>query len=158
MKQIKKVFNAIAIKGDEVIGFESFNHKEPITNVLFEVLSRKYNVTFEYKTIANLRRKENVGFQTVQEVIWTLSNFRKQSMYDPRTNFNPYRKGFDFEGYRIFVYVKEVEVEVELKVLRPMEEFNGYTPQDSLIDPFETNDERLSDAIKRLQVLINEAR
>ena len=28
----------------------------------------------------------------------------------------------------------------------------------SLIDPFECNDERLSDAIKRLQVLIDEAK
>lgn len=51
------------------------------------------------------------------------------------------------------------------KVLRPMDEFNGYTPQASLDyivsqigDVFEADDERLSDAIKRLQVLINEAK
>lgn len=50
-------------------------------------------------------------------------------------------------------------------VLRPMEEFNGYTPQDSLDyivsqigDVFECDDERLSDAIKRLQTLIDEAK
>ncbi len=54
-------------------------------------------------------------------------------------------------------------VNLTKRVLRPMEEFNGYTPQDSLdyiksqINVFECDDERLSDAIKRLQVLIDEA-
>lgn len=50
------------------------------------------------------------------------------------------------------------------KIFRSMDEFNGMTPQESLdyiksmIDPFECDDERLSDAIKRLQVLIDEAK
>lgn len=50
------------------------------------------------------------------------------------------------------------------KVLRPIDEFNGMTPQESLdyiksqIDVFECDDERLSDAIKRLQLLIEEAK
>lgn len=60
---------------------------------------------------------------------------------------------------REYAYAKPIK-----KVLRPMEEFNGYTPQDSLdyikslINVFETDDERLSDAIKRLQMLIDEAK
>lgn len=164
MKEIKKVFKAVATNGDEVIEFESFNHREPITNLLFEILSRKYNTTFEYKTITNLRKKENISSETKRKAMWIIEDFKKQSAYNLKGKFNPCKNGFDFESFRIVVSVKEVEVEVEKKILRPMEEFNGYTPQESLdyikslIDPFECNDERLSDAIKRLQVLIDEAK
>ena len=73
--------------------------------------------------------------------------------------------GFELETKMYVVEERETFYPSEpKKVLRPMEEFNGYTPQDSLdyikslIDPFESNDERLSDAIKRLQVLIDEAK
>ena len=100
--------------------------------------------------------KDNIAYWHMGSVIYSAMINKFEGTRKPILN------GVAFE-YTIKVMESRLNVVVKT-VFRPMDEFNGMTPQESLdyikgmIDPFECDDERLSDAIKRLQVLIDEAK
>lgn len=162
MKKYRKYVRVSVNINGKVLVFEGWDKE-----FKDQVEKQMENEFLEY----NVKGKENFPRYIVPKYVMTMANVGIRKKHRScKVPLDIYGKGLDVEINSDLMDIEEIEIEEKSnvrpikKVLRPIDEFNGMTPQSALeyiksqIDIFDCDDERLNDAIKRLDLLIIEAK